>query len=234
MNRLILVLAESALETIPEALWRYPEVRRDAYERNLSPGELLLDRSYHHRAMRYLKDAHKRGRPDIVHFSLLNALETPLSKEGLLRVYVHTVQDSILEFDPEVRLPRNYMRFKSLIEQLFKTGRVPPKNKALITLRKGSLADLKNELKPDMVIGFSSGGSLKPLHSIVSSLTDVKAVMAVIGCFPHGEFKEETMKLFDSCYAIYPKSLNAWIVVARLVYEVEKSIGLNFEKAYCS
>lgn len=225
------MLAESALETIPEILWEHPEVRRDARERNLSPGELLLDRSYHHRAMRNLKDAHKRGRPDIVHFSLLNALETPLSEEGLLRVYVHTFQDFILEFDPNVRLPRNYMRFKGLIEQLFKTGRVPPRDKALIMLRKGSLADLRNELKPDMVIGFSSGAPLKPLHNIVSGLTCLKAVMVVVGCFPHGEFKEETVKLFDSCYAIYPKSLNAWVVVARLVYEVEKSIGLNFEEA---
>lgn len=224
------MLAESALETVPEALWRRPEVRRDALERSLNPGELLLDRSYHHRAMRYLKDAHKRGRPDIVHFSLLNALETPLSEEGLLRVYVHTVQDLILEFDPDVRLPRNYMRFKGLIEQLFKTGRVPPRDKALITLRKGSLADLRNELKPDMVIGFSSVATLKPLHDIVSGLTCVKEVMTVVGCFPHGEFKEETLKLFDSCYAIYPKSLNAWVVVARLVYEVEKGIGLNFKK----
>ncbi len=224
------MLAESALETVPEVLWKHPDVRRDARKRNLSPGELLLDRSYHHRAMRHLKDAHKRGRPDIVHFSLLNALESPLSEKGFLRVYVHTVQDLILEFDPEIRLPRNYMRFKSLIEQLFKIGRVPPRNKALITLRKGSLADLKSELKPDIVIGFSSGGSLKPLHSIVADLTDVETVMAVVGCFPHGEFKEETLKLFDSCYAIYPKSLNAWIVVARLVYEVEKSIGLNFER----
>jgi rRNA small subunit pseudouridine methyltransferase Nep1 len=227
LAKLILVLAESALETVPEALWGHPEVRRDARERGLSPSEVLLDRSYHHRAMKCLKDAYKRGRPDIVHFSLLNALETPLCEEGFLRVYVHTVQDLILEFDPGVRLPRNYMRFKGLMEQLFKVGRVPPEGKALVVLRKGSLADLRNELKPDMVIGFSSRGSLKPLHTITSGLSCLKSVMMVIGCFPHGEFKEENMNLFDSCYAIYPKSLNAWVVVARLIYEVEKSIGLS-------
>lgn len=224
-----MVLAESALETIPKALWGHPEVRRYSRERGLSPGEILLDRSYHHRAMRYLEDAHKRGRPDIVHFSLLNALETPLSEKGLLRVYVHTIQDLILEFDPEVRLPRNYMRFKGLIEQLFKIGKVPPEGRALITLRKGSLTDLKEELKPNVVIGFSSSGSLKPLPDIISELVNANSVMAVVGCFPHGEFKEETMKLFDLCYAIYPKTLNAWVVVARLIYEVEKTIGLSFD-----
>ncbi|MEM2239715.1 MAG: 16S rRNA methyltransferase [Candidatus Bathyarchaeia archaeon] len=230
MNRLILVLAESALETVPQALWGHPEVRRNSRERGLSPGEILLDRSYHHRAMRYLKDAHKRGRPDIVHFSLLNALETPLSDKGLLRVYVHTFQDFILEFNPRIRLPRNYMRFKGLMEQLFRIGRVPPEGEVLITLRKGSLADLKNELKPDMVIGFSSGGLLKPLQNIVLELTNVDSVMTVVGCFPHGEFKEANVKLFDSCYAIYPKTLNAWVVVARLVYEVEKSMNLNLKE----
>ncbi|RLI26738.1 16S rRNA methyltransferase [Candidatus Bathyarchaeota archaeon] len=227
LKRLVLVIAESALETVPEALWWHPEVRRYARDRGLKPGEVLLDRSYHHRAMRGLRNAHKRGRPDIVHFSLLNALETPLAREGLLDVYVHTVNDKVLEFNPEVRLPRNYMRFKGLIEQLFKLGRVPPDGEPLITLRDGSLAELKNEVKPAITIGFSTSGEPKPLDVVVSEMVNVEVAMAVVGGFPHGDFEEENMRLFDVCYSIDPESLNTWVVVARLVYEVEKNLDLH-------
>lgn len=230
MKHLVLVIAEAALETVPESLWWHPEVRRYARDRGLKPGEILLDRSYHHRAMRGLKDAHKRGRPDIVHFSLLNSLETPLSKEGLLSVYVHTVNDKVLKFNPEVRLPRNYVRFKGLIEQLFKLGRVPPEGEPLITLRECSLAELKNEIKPNLTIGFSTSGEFKPLDAVVSKMLEVDLVMTVVGGFPHGDFKEENMKLFDLCYSIDPEPLNAWVVVARLVYEVEKSLGLHLRR----
>ena len=180
--------------------------------------------------MRGLGDSLKRGRPDIVHLSLLNALETPLSREGLLEVYVHTVQNQILEFNPRVRLPRNYMRFKGLMEQLFKLGRVPPEGEPLVTLRSGSLAELKERVKPNLIVGFSTSGETKLLSVIASEIVSRERVMAVIGGFPHGEFTEESMKLFDLCYSIDPEALNAWVVVARLIYEVEKALRLDVNR----
>jgi rRNA small subunit pseudouridine methyltransferase Nep1 len=67
----ILVLAESALELVPSELRRHPAVLADAKRRRKKPGEILLDRSRHHPAMRDLPDASRRGRPDIVHQVLL-------------------------------------------------------------------------------------------------------------------------------------------------------------------
>ena len=55
-----------------------------------------------------LNNWRKRGRPDIVHLCLLEALESPLNKNKILSVYVHTYDNKIIYINPEVRLPRNY------------------------------------------------------------------------------------------------------------------------------
>ena len=91
MSLLILILAESALERIPKKLWTHPAVKSYAQERKKPAKLLLLDRSYHHFAMRELKENQKRGRPDIIHFSLLEALSSALNKEGFLQVFVHAM-----------------------------------------------------------------------------------------------------------------------------------------------
>ena len=144
---LTLILAESALETVPERLWTYRSVQRYAKLRRKPPQFILLDRSYHHAAMRRLEQSEKRGRPDIVHFALLEALGSPLNKEGLLQVYVHTIGDHVIKVEPTTRLPRNYNRFVSLIEQLFEYEKIPPKSteKALLIIRRQTLSQLIRE-----------------------------------------------------------------------------------------
>ena len=132
---LSLLFVESALETVPQPLWNHPSVTKRAKTLNKKPSETLLDRTYHHRAMIRLKNNYRRGRPDILHFALLEALGSPLNKEGLLRVYVHTVDDHIISVDPKVRLPRNYDRFVGLIEQLLREDKVPVVGQPLLELR---------------------------------------------------------------------------------------------------
>ena len=60
------------------------------------PKQLLLDRSLHHAGMLKLKNNLKRGRPDITHFVLLEALGSPLNKEGQLQVLIHTCNDYVI------------------------------------------------------------------------------------------------------------------------------------------
>ncbi|MEM4363521.1 MAG: hypothetical protein QXT90_05715, partial [Candidatus Caldarchaeum sp.] len=88
LERLFLLLVEAAVETVPEEIQNHPAVLKDAGRRGKKPSQVLLDRSYHHWAMKTLKDGQKRGRPDIVHFSLLEALGSPLNMKGLLETYV--------------------------------------------------------------------------------------------------------------------------------------------------
>ncbi|KPV62877.1 MAG: Ribosomal RNA small subunit methyltransferase Nep1 [Candidatus Bathyarchaeota archaeon BA2] len=223
---LILILAESALEPVPRGLWRHPAIKRHSKRHGKPPQFILLDRSYHHFAMKNLKESEKRGRPDIVHFALLEALGSPLNKEGLLQVYVHTINDYVITVNPEARLPRNYNRFIGLIEQLFESGRVPSTGQTLLRLERKTLPKLLREIKSDYVVAFSRKGSPKTLKETVSKLLHNKRPAVIIGGFPHGHFSETTSKLASEVICIDPGMLETWTLTSRVIYEYERTIFL--------
>lgn len=159
-----LIIAEAALETIPREIWKHPAVRKYAKKRGKPPSLLLLDLSFHYSAAKKLPDIQKRGRPDITHIALLEALGSPLNRAGMLRVYVHTYNDYVIKIDPSTRLPRNYLRFTGLIEQLFETRKVPPESeKPLLILEQMSIRDLIGEIAPTKVILMSEKGKYMDL-----------------------------------------------------------------------
>ncbi len=226
-SKLTLILAESALELVPRKLWKHSAVKKHAERRGKRPGQILLDRSYHHAAMLNLRHASKRGRPDIVHFCLLQALGSPLCKEGLLRVYVHCVGDYVVEVNPRVRLPRNYMRFVGLMEQLFTGERVPLEGEALLSVRKCELSALIRELRPTLSILFDRRGEPKTVDEVTSWLAETANPLAIIGGFARGDFSETTLGLADQVVCIDPEPLDAWVVVAELLDAYERTIGLR-------
>jgi len=225
---LTLVLVESALETLPKQLWNHRAVQKYAKLRGKHPRFIVLDRSYHHSAMKTLKLGEKRGRPDIVHFALLEALGSPLNKEKLLRVYVHTINDYVISVKAETRLPRNYNRFVSLMEQLFEFGRVPPKEsgKSLLTLRQQNLTQLMREIQPSHTLALSRMGKSRTLEAAVSKLTEEKKPIVFIGGFPSGHFSEATTKLADEVVCIDREMLETWTVVSRVIYEFERVVSV--------
>ena len=158
------MLAEAAIETVPEDLWSHPAVRRHSKRQRKPPKHLLLDRSLHHSAMRRLDDNLKRGRPDITHFALLEALGSPLNKEDLLQTYVHTNQDYTITVNPSTRLPRNYNRFIGLMEQLFQQQKVPTTGESLLKLEHKTLQQLLTETKADYVLAFSREGKPRTIQ----------------------------------------------------------------------
>jgi len=224
---LILVVAESALELVPRKIWGHPAVKAHASRRGKTPGEILLDRSYHHRAMINLPNSNKRGRPDIVHFTLLEALGTPLNMEGLLRVYVHTQGGYVIDVDPQVRLPRSYPRFVGLMEQLFKVGRVPPRGQPLLQIREESLGALLERVKPTWVAAFTRIGEPQTVEEAVSRISKQEKPAVLVGGFPHGHFTEETTNLADELIAVDPETLDAWTVTSRIIYEYERALSIQ-------
>jgi len=227
---LILILAESALETIPKGLWGHPSIRRHSKRRGKHPQFLLLDRSYHHTAMKNLEEGEKRGRPDIIHFALLEALGSPLNKEGLLQTYVHTFHDCVITVNPEARLPRNYLRFVGLVEQLFESGRVPLTGPALLKLERKTLPQLLHEIKPSHVTAFSRKGKSQLLEEAVSKLSEKEKPAVVIGGFPRGHFSETTIRLTKEVVCIDPEMLEAWTVTSRVIYEYERATSLSAKR----
>jgi rRNA small subunit pseudouridine methyltransferase Nep1 len=226
---LTLVLVESALETIPRQLWSNSAVRKFAEQRAKPPRSVILDRSYHHSAMKKLEHNEKRGRPDIVHFALLEALGSPLNKQGLLQVYVHTLNDHIISVRAETRLPRNCNRFVSLAEQLFEFGRIPPEQTEapLLKVERQTLTQLvHDQVKPSYVLAFSRVGKPKTLEEAISKLTRQERPTVFIGGFPHGHYSKGTATLADEIVSIDSDMLETWTVVSRVIYEFERALSL--------
>jgi rRNA small subunit pseudouridine methyltransferase Nep1 len=177
--------------------------------------------------MKRLEQNEKRGRPDIVHFSLLEAQGSPLNKERLLTTYVHTINDHVIWVNPEARLPRNCIRFNSLTEQLFESKQVPANTeKPLLTLRKQSLHRLIRDVKPSHVLALSRLGHPQTLETCISNLSQEVRPAVLIGGFPRGHFSETALKLADEVICIDSEMLETWTVVSRVVYEFERTLGL--------
>jgi rRNA small subunit pseudouridine methyltransferase Nep1 len=216
------------LELVPNSIIDHPSVAKYAKRRGKRADEVLLDRSYHHYAMKRLPEAEKRGRPDIMHFTLLSVLGTPLNKRGLMECYVHTREDKVIVVDPKTRLPRNYDRFLGLIEQLLRFGAVPLDAQPLMKVKELTLPQLIEDLKPSKVIGLSTLGSPKPLRDVCEGASKLPKVMFLIGGFPKGHFSDETLRVTDSLYRIHRESLESWVVASRIVYQWELSQGILY------
>ncbi|OYT51670.1 MAG: 16S rRNA methyltransferase [Desulfurococcales archaeon ex4484_204] len=223
---LSLILAESSLELVPNAIASHPSVLKTARRRGKRPSDLVLDVSLHYQAMRRLRQRHKRGRPDIVHVVLLEALSSPLNIEGRLHIYIHTISDYVIRINPLTRVPRNYNRFIGLMEQLLKEGRVPPNSEEpLMTAVSMSFTSLIEELGVEGVIALSERGELARLSDICVKALD-EGLPVVVGGFPHGDFNEEVLAHAKYVYSIYPKPLDAWVVVSRIISTCEKHLKI--------
>jgi len=188
------VFVESSIETIPEEISDHPVIRRDA-ERRKKPGRaLLLDDSLHHQAMKDLEKREKRGRPDIVHHCLLALLDSSLKS---FELYVHTVNDRVIWIDRYTRIPRNYNRFKGLIEDLFHKEKISSAGKILMEVRDLGLSDLLSQNTVVMKEGYGIEGLKRGVKKGIEDLC------ICIGAFPHGDFDSRTLEIFKEKNAVF-------------------------------
>lgn len=219
---LTLILADAALETIPEELQRHPSITKHARSRGKKPGEMLLDRSYHHAAMLKMKDHNRRGRPDLVHLSLLEATSTPLYLEDRLKVCLHTIAGKAVIIGESVRLPKSYFRFEGLMEQLFREGEVVSDGRRLLEVVDMDFKGLLRRVKPSEIIGLSKVGKPSSFESVAGELAATDRPVLVVGGFPRGRFTEATYSNLDKVYSVSRHPLEANVVIARVIYEYEK------------
>ncbi|WP_455279427.1 hypothetical protein [[Eubacterium] cellulosolvens] len=224
---LTLILAESSIELIPKEVVDDPSIISDAKRRRKTPKQLILDRSYHHKAIRKLFNSEKRGRPDIIHITLLNCLGSPLNVTGRLTTYVHTIGDFIIEISSKTRIPRNSERFKGIIEQLFESHRVPTTGKPLLQLRKSSLKELIRKVSPSYVGALTTQGVYESPINLGNRLLKQDDPVLIIGGFSKGHFTKETLKLADQTISIFPQGLESWTVASRAIFAYEQVLELN-------
>jgi rRNA small subunit pseudouridine methyltransferase Nep1 len=174
----------------------------------------------------------KRGRPDIVHFALMEALSTPLFMNMMLKVYVHTINDKIITIADNLRIPKSYFRFERLMASLFRDNLIKSnEGTILMEMSDGTFADLVDTIKPDMVIGLSTVGVQSNAQKVVESAQSAGHSSFVVGGFAKGHFSESVTTYLGPTYSISNIALEAHVVVARILYECEKLFekGIDYE-----
>ena len=101
-----LILAESSLELVPKELTSHPSIISHAQRLDKNSSEILLDNSWHFAAMKQIPNEIKRGRPDLVHFSILEATTIPLYFENKIQIFIHTINDKVIRLGKNVRIPK--------------------------------------------------------------------------------------------------------------------------------
>ena len=221
-----LVIADTALETIPVEIFQHTSLKK-IRDSGKKPTQILLDRTFHHFAIlsSNLKQDYKRARPDILHIILLNVLATPLFKNNQLKVFVHTINNQVIKIGDNLRIPKSYSRYEGLILDLFKNKKIKSKDGCLLLELNDNLSfsDLLNKyIKPDVITGLSTKGIFKNFEYVSNELFEFKNPCIVIGGFPKGHFSKDIESCLEKKYSISNLSLEAHIVISRLLYEFEK------------
>ncbi len=217
-----LILSESALELVPYELQEHPSVISHAKKLGKHPSEILLDNSWHFAAMKGIKNEIKRGRPDLVHFSILEATTIPLYYQNKLNLFVHTIDNKVIHFGKNVHIPKSYHRFQGVIEKLFQEKKVLSKNELLLEIKDQTFSELIHEINPSSVIGFSTSGQSSSYQKIASEIPENSCI--VIGGFQKGHFSNSTQSEITNLYSIGNDSFEGHVIVSRILYEYEKTI----------
>jgi len=217
-----LILVESSLETIPKELQNHASVISYCRRNEKKPSDILLDNSWHFAAMKGIKNEMKRGRPDIIHLTLLAICNTPLYRKNKLKVFVHTLNDKVITISDGIRLPKSYHRFQGLIEKLFKNYKIEVDNKTLLELHDMTFEQLLSKIQPSSIIGLSTTGNKSTFEDTAKIITDNSVI--VIGGFQKGHFTERIFNQFDDLKSLHSDSLEAHVVASRIIYEYEKTI----------
>ena len=221
---LIIILVECGIELIPKEIRNHSAVRKNLSKQLYS--SQLLDTALHHSAMRNLKNPEKRGRPDIAHLCLLNALGSPLNKSGNLQLYMHTINNKIYRFNPEIKIARNYNRFKGLMAKLLIDGDVNVNGISLISEFKGELQELIDKFRSPRILLFSSRGKLIQNYKELFVDRESEEIVAIIGGFQKSKFSDYIMYLSKNIISISKYSLDAWVVISKIInfYELSYSV----------
>ncbi|NON62306.1 16S rRNA methyltransferase [Candidatus Acidianus copahuensis] len=200
-----IILLDSSLELVPKEIVNHPSVVKNAMKRGKRPEQTILDISLHYSAMKNLPNFRKRGRPDILHQTLLLILEEKIMDE----IYIHTIDSKIIRVDPSMRPPKNYDRFIGLMEKLLIEGRVPKENNPLMEILNVKLEDIVKGKNPILL---SEDGKRTSPEALCKDNN-----LIGIGAFQSGDFSSEVKSYFYERYSISSRVLEAQQVVCRLL-----------------
>ncbi|MFX1284877.1 MAG: hypothetical protein ACFFB5_14545 [Promethearchaeota archaeon] len=228
-----IIFFESALELIPKSLRKHPLIRKEWQKglRKKSRG-ILLDGAIHRPLLDSLEDAEKRGRPDIIHHSLLAIVYSPLFRDNKIHVIIHTRNDLCIEIPSHWRVPVNYNRFCGLFSQLLLKKRVPLSGEPILTVKHSSLFNLLDQFKgTEIFFCEQTGKNNKEIKAKnLSQISPISSKIFLIGGFQRGTTKvripESNISPRDwMLLTLYEEVKPAWVIAAKLIHWLEVSDG---------
>jgi len=131
---------------------------------------------------------------------------------------VHTYGDIVIEIAGGTRIPKSYLRFRGLMEQTL----VERPRAGLLKVSTAAFDELAKALESDSVVGLTIRGRPMSLDELAEVLSGRRNSTVVIGGFAHGHFAPRTAEAMDELVKIDEHHLDAHVVAARVLYEVEK------------
>jgi rRNA small subunit pseudouridine methyltransferase Nep1 len=207
-RRLIVFLDEAKLEAI-----------------KTSHGYALLNCDEHRHLHKKFKRNPADSRPDICHQSLLTLLDSPLNKAGLLKIYIRTSKNVLIEVHPSLRIPRTIKRFSGLMVQLLHKLRIRSVDGPDTLLRV-----IKNPIEAHLPAGCrkyvtSCAGRLVNVHKFVKTFPSNEPIVVSFGQMSHGTI-EHNAEYADECLSFSQYPLSAACAIGRLVNACENHWGI--------
>ncbi|EER16849.1 nep1, putative [Perkinsus marinus ATCC 50983] len=208
-QRLVVVLEKAALEVV-QVKGKYELLNSDDHKNILAKSGKDIS-SY---------------RPDITHQCLMMLLDSPLNKAGKLLIYVHTMNNVLIEVSPALRMPRTFKRFSGLIVELLNKNKIRAANSSEILMK--VIANPVQKYLPagGIKCGLSVDGRLLTCNSTISYNIPVTVV---IGAVAHGEPCSEPRfggDYVEETIAISNHGLSAAICCAKLTCALEDRWGI--------
>ena len=169
-------------------------------------------------------------RPDILHHSLLQLLDSPLNHSNLLRVYVSTQDNQLIEINEKTRLPRTFKRFCGLMCQLLQKMTIKStQNETLLRI-------VKNPITRHMPVNtryvvLSDKGQLQRVDQFLTELKTKEIregedmnICFIVGAIPHGDdvYSVDGVDISDHKLSLSEFPLSAALSVSKLTDGIER------------
>lgn len=220
------VLADAEVELAPNDIAGHPAIRATAVAQGRKPSEVLLDQNQHSAALAKIPDGKRRGRPDIVHITLLTLLESPLCKRGGLEVAIHTRNSTLVRVRRDTRLPRSEARFQGLLAKVLRDGvsNDDPAPWMVAQTRCGPrqvLEAFHPPAAPLVRLDETAGPPQSPLDIVARAQPATAAgalpdLTLVLGAFPSGGFSPAWLAAAPQAASLWSEPLVAWAVAGEL------------------
>ena len=109
------------------------------------------------------------------------------------------------------------------MEKLYREKKITSNNgDVLLKIEDKTFSELVDEINPSKIIGFSTNGNKNTYEKIATEITDDTCI--VLGGFQKGHFSGLVEDKITDLYSVGDESFEGHVVIARMLYEYEKTI----------